>query len=81
MNDGESAMLHNLIMFLAPETAPAQATPHSPPAVTPPARRRPARWNVTWKLAASVAGNAVGFVTLLAGCWSLLQVVQALIEL
>jgi len=72
-------MLHSLITFLAPATVPAQATPHSPPAVATPARRRPARGRVSWKLVASVAGNAAGLLVLLAGCWLLLQLAQVLI--
>ena len=72
-------MLHSLITFLAPETVPAQATPHSPPAVAVPARRRPARGNVPWGLLAGVVGNAAGLLALLTGCWLLLQLAQLLI--
>jgi len=69
-------MLHSLMMFLAPANAQVQATPTSPPAVARPARG-PARGGISLRLAASVVGNAVGFVALLAGCWLVLQVIQA----
>ena len=72
-------MFFSQIMFLAPETASLQATPTSPPAVAIPARRDPARGDVTWKFAAGVAGNAVGFAALMAGCWMVLQLLQALL--
>ena len=70
-------MLQSLMMFLAPETAPAQATPTSPPAVARPVRRRPARGVISLRFVAGVVGNAVGFMALLAGCWMVLQLMQA----
>ena len=73
-------MFQSLMMFLAPATAPqAQATPTSPPAVAPPARRRPARGIISLRLAASVLGNALGFAALLAGCWFLLWLMQGVV--
>ena len=69
-------MFHSLMLFLAPETAQTQATPTSPPAVARPARR-PARGSVSLHLVASVVGNAAGFVAMLAGCWMVLQLMQA----
>lgn len=71
-------MLHSLMMFLAPANAQVQATPTSPPAVARPARR-PARGSISLRGVASVAGNTVGFIALLAGCWMLLQLLQALL--
>jgi len=68
-------MLHCLMMFLAPANAQVQATPTSPPAVARPVRR-PARGDISLRLAANVAGNAVGFMALMAGCWLVLQLIQ-----
>ena len=73
-------MFHSLMMFLAPETAPqAQATPTSPPAVARPARRRPARGVIKLRQIATVIGNAIGFAAVLAGCWMLMLLAQAMI--
>jgi hypothetical protein len=69
-------MFHSLMMFLAPEPAPAQATPTSPPAVAPSVRRSPARGVISLRFVAGVIGNAVGFAVLLAICWMLLQLLQ-----
>jgi len=69
-------MFYSLMMFLAPEAAQAQATPTSPPAVARPARR-PARGSISLRGAASVAGNTIGFAALMAGCWLVLQLMQA----
>ena len=69
-------MLHCLMMFLAPESAQTQATPTSPPAVARPVRR-PARGSVSLRLVADVVGNAAGLVAMLAGCWMILQLMQA----
>ena len=69
-------MLQSLLMFLAPATAGAQATTHSPPALPEPAWK-PYR---NWKLALSVIGNAAGFLAFLAGCWLMLQVLLALLQ-
>jgi hypothetical protein len=72
-------MLHCLMMFLAPAAAVPQATTNSPPATLAPARRPLAHRSLSWKLAFSVLGNAVGFLALLGGCWLALQVIQALL--
>ena len=69
-------MFHSLMMFLAPEPAPAQATPTSPPAVARPVRRSPARGVISLRFVFGVIGNAVGFAVLLAICWMLLQLLQ-----
>jgi len=78
-------MLHSLMMFLAPANAQVQATPTSPPAVARPARRpargsissRLQRRGISLRLVANILGNAVGFIVLLAGCWLVLQLLQA----
>ena len=72
-------MRHYLTLFLAPATVPPQATMDSPPAVAVAARKLRAPESLTWKLAASVLGNAAGFLALLGGCWLVLQVIQALL--
>jgi hypothetical protein len=75
-----STMFHSLMMFLAPAAvSQAQATPTSPPAVARPERRRPARGIISLRLAASVVGNAAGFAAMLAGCWFLLWLMQAIL--
>jgi hypothetical protein len=71
-------MLQCLMMFLAPANAQVQATPTSPPAVARPVRK-PARGGISLRLAVNVAGNAIGLVALLAGCWMVLQLIQALL--
>jgi len=73
-------MLHFLTMFLAPAAAPPQATTDLPPALRKAGRKRLALGPVPWKLAASVLGNAAGFLALVGGCWLLLQVLQALLR-
>jgi hypothetical protein len=69
-------MLHTLMLFLAP-AAPAQAIENSPPAVAGPAVRRPWAAAATLRLALQVAGNAIGFAALFAGCWLALQLLGA----
>ena len=68
-------MIHSLMMFLAPEPEVQQATPVSPPAPEKPAKQ-PGRAKTSIKLMAGVAGNAIGFGALLAGCWFSLQLMQ-----
>lgn len=70
-------MRHYLTLFLAPAAIPPQATMDSPPAVSVAARKRIAPKQFSWTLAASVLGNAAGFLALLGGCWLALQVLQA----
>ena len=70
-------MFYSLMMFLAPEAAQAQATPTSPPAVARPVRQGPARGRITLRFIAKVIGNAAGFLAMLAGCWLVLQLMQA----
>ena len=69
-------MLHSLMMFLAPATAQVQATPTSPPAVARPVRA-PAREGISLRFVAGIIGDAVGFLVMLAGCWMVLQLMQA----
>ena len=68
-------MIHSLMMFRAPESAVPQATPVSPPAPEKPARQ-PGRVLTSIRFMAGVAGNAIGFGALLAGCWFSLQLMQ-----
>ena len=70
-------MFHSLMMFLAPEAAQAQATPTSPPAVARPVRRSPARGLISLRFAVGVIGNTIGLAALMAGCWMVLQLMQA----
>lgn len=79
MNQGDPDMFQSLAMFLATDSAPGQATPHSPPAVASAAPGRNRRIRRDWRFAAGVAGNAVGFAALLAGCWLALTVAQVLV--
>jgi hypothetical protein len=72
-------MFQSLMLFLAPEAAHTQATPTSPPAVARPVRR-PARGSVSLRLVADVVANAVGFAAMLAGCWMVLQLMQAFLQ-
>lgn len=72
-------MFQSLAMFLATDSAPGQATPHSPPAVASTTRGRNRRICIDWRLAAAVAGNALGFAALLGGCWLALIVAQTLV--
>ena len=68
-------MIHSLLMFLAPEPNVQQATPVSPPAPEYPVNRR-GRAKASVRFMAGVAGNAIGFGALLAGCWFSLQLMQ-----
>ena len=68
-------MIHSLMMFLAPEPNVQQATPVSPPAPEKPATQ-PGRVKTSVRFMAGVAGNAIGFGALLAGCWFSLQLMQ-----
>ena len=68
-------MIHSLMMFLSPESAVPQATPVSPPAPDTPARQ-PGKLRASIRFMAGVAGNAIGFGALLAGCWFSLQLMQ-----
>jgi hypothetical protein len=70
-------MFHSLMMFLAPEAEPVQATLDSPPAVARSAGPSPARGVITLRSVVAVIGNAVGFALLMAGCWMALQLMQA----
>ncbi len=72
-------MLKSLTMFLAPATAQARVTPKPPPAAARPAPARPVRSAIPWRLAVRVISDAVGFAALLAGCWIVLQLMQALL--
>jgi hypothetical protein len=40
---------------------------------------RPVRRAIPWRLAVRVISDAVGFAALLAGCWLVLQLMQALL--
>lgn len=70
-------MIQSLFLLQAPETT-AQATHHSPPAVTRPVQPLVDRRS-KFKFGASVLGNSVGFGALLAACWFSLQLMQAFI--
>jgi len=70
-------MFHSLMMVLAPEAEPVQATLDSPPAVARSAGPSPARGVITLRLVAAVIGNAFGFVALMTGGWMVLQLLQA----
>jgi len=72
-------MLKSLTLFLAPATAETQVTPRPPPAVARPAVARPVRSAIPWRLVVRVITEAVGFGALLAGCWFVLQLMQALL--
>ena len=72
-------MLKSLTMFLAPAAAHRQVTPKPPPAAARPAPARQARSGIPWRLAVRVVSDAVGFGALLAGCWFVLQLMQALL--
>jgi len=72
-------MLQTLMLFLASETAPAQATPISPPAVAQSAPGRSFRRSFDWRFAAGVVGNAIGFGMLMGACWLGLGVMHALL--
>jgi hypothetical protein len=75
----ENPMLQSLMLFLAPSAAPVQAVPSSPPAVARPAPGRRRRLSASLGFALRVAGNAVGFAALFAGCWLALQLLQAIL--
>jgi len=70
-------MIQSLLLLLAPGTT-AQATHHSPPAVTRPVHPLLVRRN-RFRFGISVLGNTVGFGAILAACWFSLQVMQAFI--
>ena len=80
MTYGESEMLHSLMMFLAPATAQGQATMSSPPSTAARPWLRRVRSAISWKFAANVLANALGFLALLAGCWSVLHLIEALLK-
>ena len=69
-------MFHSLSLFLAPENAAAQATLNSPPAIERPAGRSRGESGSRARFMAAIAGNAIGFGALLAGCWFSLQLMQ-----
>jgi len=78
-------MIHQFLMFLAPETAAPrglmQATTLKPPAEPSQANASvpvaaPGRVH-TARLLVSVAANAIGFAIFIAGCWLCLQLLQA----
>ncbi len=69
-------MIHSLSLFLAPESAAAQATLTTPPAIERPAGRQRGTIGNRARFMAAIAGNAIGFGALLAGCWFSLQLMQ-----
>jgi hypothetical protein len=73
-------MIHSLSLFLAPENAAAQATLNSPPAMEGPAVRKRGNIGSIARFMAAIAGNAIGFGALLAGCWFSLQLMQSALE-
>jgi hypothetical protein len=75
----ESPVLQSLMLFLAPSAAPVQAVLRSPPAVADPAPGRRRSLLSSLGLALRIAGHACGFATLFAGCWLVLQLLQALL--
>jgi hypothetical protein len=75
-----AAMLHSLMMFLAPATAQSQATFNSPPDFASPRRLRQVRGAISWKFALNVLANAIGFLALLASCWGGLRLMEALLR-
>jgi len=70
-------MIQSLLLLQAPETT-AQATHHSPPAVTRPVKPLVNRRNKL-KFGISVLGNSIGFGAILATCWFSLQLMQTFI--
>ena len=73
-------MIHSLLLFLAPETTPAQATMTSPPAVAGPVRTSPGRGRLWSRRIAGMAGDMLGFAALFAGCWLFLSLLEALLR-
>jgi hypothetical protein len=69
-------MIHSLTMFLAPQACQQQATTVSPPAPEPPADASRLCRRASLRFMAGIAGNAIGFGVLLAGCWFSLQLIQ-----
>lgn len=72
-------MFQSLSMFLAPHASVAQATMTSPPALALPGPRQADKRKRALKSMARIAGNAIGFGMLLAGCWFSLQLMQVLL--
>jgi hypothetical protein len=77
-------MIHQFLMFLAPDNAATQgltqATLRTPPAnpsqaIAPGPVAAPLQLKSV-KFIATVLGNAVGFAMFIAGCWLCLQLVQ-----
>ncbi len=81
-------MIHQFLMFLAPDNAATQGLPQAtvlkPPAYPSQATSlvseavpaaAPGRVH-TAKFLLSVVGNAIGFVAFIAGCWLCLQLMQ-----
>ncbi len=77
-------MIHQFLMFLAPDNAATQgltqATLRTPPAnpsqaIAPGPVAAPSQLKSV-KFIASVLGNAVGFALFIAGCWLCLQLMQ-----
>ena len=73
-------MHHSLLMFLATEEITVQATAVSPPARAQSVQEEGRPQKTSIRFMAAVAGNAIGFGTLLAGCWFSLQLMQALMQ-
>ena len=78
-------MIHQFLMFLAPDNAATQgltqATLRTPPAypsqaTAPGPVAAPMRLKSV-KFIATVIGNAVGFAMFIAGCWLCLQLIEA----
>lgn len=73
-------MLHCLILFLAPQPAPTQATLTSPPAVARPESWLPVGAKRRWRFVAAVLGNMLGLAALLLGSWGFLLLLQDLLS-
>jgi len=73
-------MLYSLMMFLAPAASQGQATMSSPPPTAARPWLRQVRSAISWKFAANVLANALGFLALLAGCWGVLRLMEALLK-
>jgi hypothetical protein len=78
-------MIHQFLLFLAPDNAATQgltqATLRTPPAypsqATAPGPVAAPSQLKSVKFIASILGNAVGFAMFIAGCWLCLKLMQA----